>query len=137
MVAPIVRVEYFYLSIPDEPGEGYRLLNQIAAGGVNLLAFHSVPMGPDKTQLTLFPENPRLMQEVLKKAQIPAEGPHLALLLRGEDRLGALAKIHKQLADANVNVYASMGVAGTAGDYACVVYLRPDQFDRAATLLGV
>ena len=57
MAAQISQVEYFYCNVHDRPGEAYRLLSQIAASGVNLLAFNAIPMGLDQTQLVLFPED--------------------------------------------------------------------------------
>ena len=53
--AVIRRVNYFYATVRDRPGEGYQILAHLAAGDVNLLAFHATPMGPEYTRLALFP----------------------------------------------------------------------------------
>ena len=53
----IRRVDYFNTTIRDRPGEGYKLLAQLAELGLNLVAFTAVPVGPSHTQLTLFPED--------------------------------------------------------------------------------
>ena len=39
-------VDYYYTTVQDQPGEAYRLLNQLAGQGINLLAFTAVPIGP-------------------------------------------------------------------------------------------
>ena len=40
------RVDYFYTTLKDQPGEAYRLLAQLASSDVNLLAFGAIPVGP-------------------------------------------------------------------------------------------
>ena len=43
------------------------------------------------------------------------DGPHAAILVQGDDQLGALARIHVKLYAARVNDYASTGVADGRG----------------------
>ncbi|MEW6741743.1 MAG: hypothetical protein AB1486_03205 [Planctomycetota bacterium] len=137
MATTIRRVQYFYTTIKDRPGEGYRVLSMLAGEQVNLLAFTAVPVGPEHTQLTLFPEDQRLFADVMRKAGVTLSGPTLALLVQGDDRLGVLADIHRKLYDAEVNVYASTGITDGRGSYGCLLYLRPEQFERAAEALEV
>ncbi len=133
----IRRVEYFYSTVKDEPGEGYKLLSMLAELGINLLAFTAVPVGPMRTQLTIFPEDAAQMSDKAKKAAIPLDGPHPALLVQGDDRLGAFADIHVKLYKAKVNVYASSGVTDGRGSYGYILYVRPEEFDQAARALGI
>ena len=51
------KVDYFYCTVQDQPGESYKLLSLLADVGVNLLAFTAVPSGLLNTQFTLFPED--------------------------------------------------------------------------------
>ena len=46
-----------------------------------------------------------------------------------------LASIHAKLYEAKVNVYASTGVADGRGGYGYVLYVRPDQYERAVSAL--
>jgi predicted amino acid-binding ACT domain protein len=133
----IRRVDYFYTTVKDQPGEAYKLLSELAALGVNLLAFSGVPMGPMRTQFTLFPEDALKLADAAKKAGFGLDGPTSALLVQGDDELGALADIHRKLYEANVNVYASSGVADGRGSFGYVIYVRPEEYDRAAKALGV
>jgi hypothetical protein len=48
-----------------------------------------------------------------------------------------LADIHRRLYEAGVNVYASSGVADGRGSYGYVIYVRPEDFERAAQSLDV
>jgi hypothetical protein len=133
----IRRVDYFYTTVKDQPGEAYKLLSELASLGVNLLAFSGVPMGPMRTQFTLFPEDALKLADAAKKAGFGLDGPTPALLVQGDDELGALADIHRKLYEANVNVYASSGVADGKGSFGYVIYVRPEEYDRAAKALGV
>jgi hypothetical protein len=135
MTTRIRRVEYFYTTVPDRPGEAYKLLSALADLGVNLLAFAAIPVGPGHTQLTLFPEDDLGLRDAAKKANLALDGPHAALLVQGEDDLGALAEIHEKLYAANVNVYAASGVTDGRGGLGYLIYVKPDDFDKAAETL--
>lgn len=137
MSANIRRVEYFYATVKDVPGEGYHFLSQLASGRVNLLAFSAVPIGPANTQLVLFPENADQLKRVAGDAQITLTGPHCAILIQGDDKLGAWADVHAKLYDAKVNVYASNGVTDGRGSYGYILYIRPEEIDQAADALGL
>jgi hypothetical protein len=137
MAFRIRRVEYFTTTVQDQPGEAYKLLSQLADLGLNLLAFTAVPVGPLRAQLTIFPEDPLKMADAARKAGFVLDGPHPALLVQGDDELGALARLHAQLYEADVNVYASSGVADGRGSFGYIIYVKPEDYERAASALGV
>jgi hypothetical protein len=105
--------------------------------GLNLVAFTAVPVGPSHTQLTLFPEDTAMMVAAAQRAGMRVDGPHPAFLVQGDDKLGALAGIHQELYRANVNIYASSGVTDGRGSFGYLIYVRPEDYDRAAEALGV
>ena len=133
----IQRVDYFHTTVEDEPGEAYKLLSRLAEIGINLLAFTAIPAGPMRTQLTLFPKDTHMMTDAAKKAGITLDGPYPALLAQGDDELGALADVHEKLNQASVSVYASSGVADGRGSYGYVLYIRPEEYEKAAAALGI
>ena len=135
MAYTIKRVDYFYTTIEDRPGEAHKFLMHLAEVGVNLYAFTAVPVGPLRTQLTVFPEDTSKMVDVGGRAGLSLDGPHPALLVQGDDELGALAGIHERLYEADVNVYASSGVADGKGSYGYVIYVKPEDYERAAVTL--
>jgi hypothetical protein len=137
MAIKIQKVEYFYTSVQDQPGEAYKLLGQLENIGVNLLAFTAIPMGPERTQFTLFPEDTNQLQQAAKKAGFSLDGPNPALLVQGDDELGALTGLHKKLYQANVNVYTSSGVTDGKGSFGYVLYVRPEEMDKAVSALGI
>jgi len=133
----IRKVEYFYCSVVDQPGEGYKLLSQLVQSGINLLAFTAIPVGPNRTQLTLFPDTPDKLILEARRTNFVLDGPHPAILVQGDDELGALAEIHQVLYEANVNVYASNGVTDSKGSFGYLLYVRPEEYERAAAALKV
>jgi hypothetical protein len=133
----IRRVDYFNTTVRDRPGEAYKLLAQLADMGLNLVAFTAVPVGPSTTQLTLFPEDSGRMEAAAQRAGMRLDGPHPAFLVQGDDELGALAQIHQDLFRADVNVYASSGVTDGRGTFGYLLYVRPEDYERAAAALGV
>lgn len=137
MAYTIRRADYFYATVHDDPGQGYQLLTQLAALGINLLGFTGMPAGLNRTQLTIFPEDPAAMVEAGKNAGLVLDGPHSALLVQGDDELGAWARIHQKLYEAKVDVYASAGLADVRGAYGYLLYIRPEHFDNAVKALGV
>ena len=137
MAYKIRRVDYFYVTVQDQPGEAYSVISHLAQLGVNLLAVTAVPIGPMTTQLQLFPEDSHKLMSAAEKAKLTLSAPQQALLVQGDDELGALAKVHARLADAKVNVYATSGVADGKGHYGYLIYLRPEEFEHARKVLEV
>ena len=68
---------------------------------------------------------------------IALDGPHPALLVQGDEELDALADVHTKLQDANVNAYASSGVADGKGSFGYVIYVRPEDYNRAMAALNL
>jgi len=137
MAFKIRSVHYYSVSVHEEASEAYGLLTQLSELGVNMLAFSAVPVGPTRTQLSLFPEDNGRLESFSRQAGIHLDGPHGALLVQGDDEMGALAKVHAALQRAGVQVYASSGVADGRGGYGYVIYVRAADQDKAAAALGI
>jgi hypothetical protein len=137
MAFTIRRVEYYYANVRDELGAAYRVLSQLAGLGVNLLAFTAMPSGPSLAQFALFPDDPNKLIAQARAAGLPLDGPYHALLVQGDDELGALANVHQQLVEAGVDIFASSGVTDSRGTFGYLVYVREDQFENAASALAL
>lgn len=135
MACSIRKVSYFYTSVEDEPGEAYKVLAQLANLDFNLQAFSAVPTGPHRTQLTLFPADAARFANMVPGTGLHIDGPHSAILVQGDDQLGALAGVHEKLANAGVNVFASTAVTDGKGSYGYLIYVRPDDMAQAMTAL--
>ena len=53
----IKRIDYYYASVPDKPGEGARILAALRDAGVNLIGVSAFPHGARRSQLDLIPED--------------------------------------------------------------------------------
>lgn len=136
MTAKVRPVSYFNATVRDAPGAAYGVLSELAAEKVDLLAFSAVPIGPEYTQLVLFPDDTTRLLEFAAKSGTVLHGPQKALLVQGDDELGALTGIHRKLADARVNVYASTGVTDGQGRFGYLLYVRDADFQEACRALG-
>jgi predicted amino acid-binding ACT domain protein len=137
MAFTIRPVEYFYANVRDEVGAAYRILSAFAERGINFLAFTAVPSGPDLAQFALFPEDPSRLLAEAQSVGLPLDGPYHALLVQGDDELGAFAGVHERLAAAGVDVYASTGVTDGRGSFGYLVYVREDQFESAVAAVSL
>lgn len=137
MSISVKKVEYFYCTVQDQPGESYKLLTLLSDIGVNLLAFTAVPSGVMNTQFTLFPEDSNKLIIEAKNASLNIQGPIPAILVQGDDELGALTDIHKKLFDAGVNVAASTAVTDGKDGFGYVIYIRTEQYASALDALDL
>jgi len=135
MSVNVRRVDYYRTEVEDAPGIGYQLLKQLSSHDVNLLAISAVFVGPTHTQFTLFPKSSETLIDAAQHLNLALTGPYRALLVSGDDQMGALVQYHLRLADARINVFATYGVADGKGGYGYVIHVRPDDFEAAANAL--
>ena len=129
-------VDYFYAMVHDRPGEACKFLSWLAREEVNLLAFSAVPMGHEHTQLVIYPESAERLVRAAKSGGYTLTGPRRAVLIQGDDRLGALVGYCEGLYDAQINVSSCTGVTDGRGGYGYVIHLRTEDMDRAAEVLA-
>lgn len=130
-------VDYYYTVVQDRPGQAAELLSLLSESGVDMLAFSIVPTGPTHTQLQLYPASTNQLITTAKRAGVELVGPQRALLVQGKNELGALVRIHRELAEEGVNVYASSGVTTPGGAFGYILYVRPEDFKKAAQTVGL
>lgn len=131
----VKEVEYYYAVVADKPGEARKLLEFLSEKGVDLVAFTAFPVGDDKSQLDFFPENPFHLKKAAEDADIPLVGPKSAFLIQGEDRIGALYEAHLKLSNAGVNVHASNGVVSGSGHFGYIIWVNPNDYEKASAAL--
>jgi hypothetical protein len=127
-------VEYFYVTVPDKPGEAARALNTLRHAGVNLLAFSGFPQGR-RAQLDFIPADPAAFKQAAKKANWKVVGPRRGFLVYGDDRVGAVADLLERLAAAKINVTAIDAVSVADGRYGAIFWVAPKDVKKAAVLL--
>lgn len=137
MAAQIRRIEYFNITVKDEPGEAFKVLTYLKELGVKMKAFSAIPMGPNTMVITVFPDSSAKLSQELRFSGKNLAGPFYAILVQGADEIGALTGIHQKLYDAGVNVSAANGVTGGHGGFGYIIYIRSNEFEKAAKALGI
>ncbi|MGD0219263.1 MAG: hypothetical protein ABSC73_02190 [Acidimicrobiales bacterium] len=137
MADTVRRVEYYYLTIPDTPGEGERALATLRDGDVDLYAFLAFPTGDGRSQLDLVPKDPAMFAAVAARAGFTLSGAKHAFLVQGDDRIGAAEATTAKLAAAGVNVTAATGVGDGSGRFGMILWVTAVDYERAAGALGV
>ena len=137
MADKIRRADYQYVSVPDKPGEGARILGALKEAGVNLLSFTAFPDGKGTTQIDFVTENADGLAKAAKALGLKLSEKKRAFFIQGEDRPGAVAEIFKKLAGAGVNVHATNAAAGGRGGFGMILWVRLENYDKAAKALGV
>ena len=135
MADTIRLVDYFYITVPNNPGEGARALQILKDAGVNLLAFSGFPQGR-RAQMDFIPADASAFKQAAKKAKWKVVGPKRGFLVQGEDRLGAIADLLERLAAAKVDVTAMDAVSIADGRYGALLWVAPKDVKKAVTLLG-
>jgi len=134
MAETVRTAEYFYVMVPDKPGEGARVLGELRSAGVNLVAYSGFPSGRG-AQLDVVPTDPAAFKAVAKQRKWKVKGPKRAFLIEGDDRVGACADVLGRLAAAKINVTAMDALAG-GGRYAAILWVKPRDVKKTASVLG-
>lgn len=135
MASDIRRIEYFRTTVKDEPGAAFTVLSALSSQGVNLVAFTAIPGTGRETELILYPDSGTFFTRAAANSRMQVDGPHAALLVVGDDALGAIASIHHVLAEAGLNVISASGVADGRGGFGYIIHLRESEVERAAGTL--
>jgi hypothetical protein len=131
----IRKVTYFAMDVSNKPGEGARVLQALAAAGVNLLAFSGFPSGR-KAQLDFIPEDVIAFKNAVKKAKIQTRRQKFGFLIQGDDRKGAVADLLNMMAEKKINVTAIDAVSAGAGRYGAILWVGTKDVSRATKVLG-
>ena len=130
------RADYFYTTVPDKPGEGFRLLGRLLESGINFLAFSAFPTAGGQAQLDFVPEEVEKFQQAAKSAGIALSGKKRGFLVDGADRPGAVMETVRKLSEAKINITAMDAVCAGGGRYGAILWVKPADYDAAAKALG-
>lgn len=135
MADKIRKVDYCYVSVPDKPGEGVRVLRALREHGVSLLSLTAFPSSAGTAQFDLVVGSGDL-EKAAANANLKLSEKKQAFYITGADRAGAAAEILGKLADAKINVTATNAACGQSG-FGMILWVKPKDFDAAAKALGV
>jgi len=98
MAQTVRKIDYYYVSVSDKPGEASCILSYLQEAGVNLLGFSGFPEGARKAQLDFLPEDPAAFAKAARQAGLKLSKKKTGFLIQGEDSPGALAGLLAKLA---------------------------------------
>ncbi|MFW5866583.1 MAG: hypothetical protein ACOCX2_02130 [Armatimonadota bacterium] len=121
------------MQVKDEVGALHEVLSVLDKAGINMLAIASQRMRG--TALMAIPENVNAVRELAAD-----QGVHLTtrqvFLIEGDDRVGALCDITRQLADAGVNI-EDIAALSASRRYAAVITFADADLEAASKALGL
>ncbi len=135
MASEILQIEYYNITVKGQITDASQLLSTIADAGADFHAFKAIPLEPARTQFTLFAKDSSKMTEGAKKSGLKLEGPYSALLIKGDEKPGALAEIYKKLSQAGIQVREASGIADINAGYGVILYLDQDDCGKAVAAL--
>jgi hypothetical protein len=104
---------------------------------VNLIAFTAFPRGAGRSQLDFIPEDAEILKAAAAEVNVDLVGPKRAFLVQGEDKVGAIVELHYRLTNSGISVLAANGVSAGTGGFGYVLWVKSEDYDRAAVTLGV
>jgi hypothetical protein len=129
------KVRYLVLKVPSRAGQAARMLGALAEGGVNLLAFTGFPDRGGQAQVDLVTDDLAGVRRVARKEGWRLSAPKKGFLVQGSDRVGAVHRDLRRLADAGINVTAADAVTAGKGRYGLILWVKPRDYARAARAL--
>ena len=133
----IKRIDYYYASVPDKPGEGARILAALRGAGVNLLGVSAFPHGARRSQLDLIPEDSVMCAKAARTAGLKLSTKKSGFFIQGEDRPGAVAEVLSRLGEANLNVTSVQIFCAGSGRYGGMLWVKTTDLRKAAKALGI
>ncbi len=134
MATTIRRTAYFSMRTPNRAGQGARLLNSLAAHGVNLLAFTGFP-NAGRAQVDFIPYDVTKFTRAARRLGLKVSRKKTAFLAQGTDKAGAIAAICGKLAKAGINMVAMDAVAAGKGRYGAIFWVKQRAVAKAARVL--
>jgi hypothetical protein len=133
----IRRIDYYYVTVPDKPGEVARVLAALGGAEINLLGVSAFPHGARKSQVDLIPEHSGALAQAAKSARIKLSKKKSCFLIQGEDRPGAVADVAGKLAQAKINITSVQAFCAGAGRYGGMLWVKAKDVQRASKALGL
>lgn len=119
------------VDVPDRPGELAKLAGLLGDSGINLNAI-SAESGGGRSYMSLCVDQPARARAVLKQAGYVCQ-EHTVLVVRLEDRPGALAALARKLGDTGLNITSVIHLE-TVGGYAQLA-IGVDDLAKARSLV--
>jgi len=135
MADRVRRVNYAYVMVPNRPGQGARITDELREAGVSLLAYTAFPTRGGRAQVDLIAEDLGAIRRIARRNGWRLSDARKGFLVQGDDRVGAVHNHLKKLADRKINVTAADAVTAGKGRYGMLLWVKPKDYARAAAAL--
>ena len=129
-------MDYYYIKVPDKPGEALQCLLGLKEAGVNLLACCGFPIGGGQAQIDLVPEHDESFRKAAARLNLPLSERKRAFLIQEGDRVGAVADTFGKFANKGINIVAYQAVSAGSGRWGMILWVAPEDYARAGEALG-
>ena len=136
MTDQIRRIDYFYVTVSDQPGESARVWAALRGAGVNLLGVSAFPHGARKSQLDIIPEDSSAFRKAAKSTGFKLSGKKTGFLIQSQDRPGAVSDAANRLAEANIRVISAQVFCAGSGRCGGMLWVGARDLRKAAKALG-
>ena len=133
---PVRKVSYVDLRVPNRANQAAQVLRALDEAGVNLLAFTGFPDKAGKSQIDLVTNDLAGVRRVARKQGWRLGKAKRGFLVQGKNRVGAVHRQIRKLADQRINMTALDAVAAGKGQYGMILWVKPKDYARAARALG-
>lgn len=129
------KIRYCYVTVPNRPGQGVKVLGELKSAKLNLLAYSGFPTKSGNSQLDLVAKKISPIQRIAKKNGWKVSGVKKGFLIQGRDRVGAVHDQIRKLAGNNINVTAADAVVTGRGRYGMLIWVKNKDYARASRAL--
>ncbi len=135
MADRVRKVSYCYTKVPSRAGRGAEVLAALDEAGVNLQAFTGFPIGGGQAQVDLVTDDTSGVRRVAKKNGWRLSKNKKGFLIQGDDRVGAVHRQVRKLAERKINITAVDAVSAGKGRYGAILWVRPKDYAKASRAL--
>jgi hypothetical protein len=137
MTTEIIKMDYRYIILDDEPSAAAAALETLWEEGISLVGVSEFPHGPGKTQLDLIAHNDRALAKTAAEMGLTMSHVKTGFLIRGEGTPApVVSDILRRLAGAHIPVTSLQAVSAGAGRFGAMLWVKARDVDEAARVLN-
>ncbi|HRD98614.1 MAG TPA: hypothetical protein PLA97_19710 [Rubrivivax sp.] len=127
-------VHSYSTSVPDQPGQAFKVLATLVSAGINLLGCSGTQID-GMARIDVVPDDAAAFAALVQRAGLDFRRQKTGLLIQGPDRPGALADNLSRLAVQGINVGGVQGLVAGAGRWSAIVWVADADLQAAARAL--